>query len=344
MTKRLHLALLFLLLPILVFAKGNKEVTDFVQSGEKTIIDSLGRQVKIPDGKVIPASASAQMYIYAISPASLASSAIPWPEKESFYIKSEVSKLPVTGVYNFYSSTLDIKAIKKSDASFILIVDDKANMEPGIALQLDELERETGKSIAYICDDFGSIPSVVKTIGSIFSCEERAEEVASLAEKFISPVRLTRNTVSVYYSTSVDGLTPVSPSYPESALINYMGLLNVVPKSFSGSYTIEEIVELGADKILLSNEKAYDEITTNPEWQKVEAVRNKEVYLVPVLPYNIISNPNSIQRLLGLEWLRMICYDAFSPEEMESLADEYLEKILGASLTPGQINDALYIH
>lgn len=349
MKKVLFFSLFFILSLSLAFSEGKKEVK--IQEVEtlskatfQSFTDSLGRIISLDSKvtRVIPGNMEAELFIYAIAPDKLVSISSPWPKGSEVFVDKNYLNLPVTGEYSFYSSSLNEKKIKKLNGSIIIILGQSEGISGGLSNSIDELSKKLDVPIVFIESTFETTTNTIKKLGVLLSEREKAETVAALSEKFLSPMKQTRNIVSVYYSDSIDGLTPVPSNSLKGEVISYIpGLINPVPEDFFGSYTLDDIVSLGVDKILLSNEKAYKSVTENEEWQKVNAVKDNEVYLVPSAPFNLLSEPASLQRILGLLWLRMVTYNSITEEELVYYATDYFEEVMHQNISVGQIENAL---
>jgi iron complex transport system substrate-binding protein len=66
---------------------------------------------------------------------------------------------------------------------------------------------------------------------------------------------------------------------------------------------VEAIRTLDPDVIILSDPAAKDLLATAP-WASLRAVRDGHGYLAPSVPFGWVEEPPSINRLLGVAWLR----------------------------------------
>lgn len=64
-----------------------------------------------------------------------------------------------------------------------------------------------------------------------------------------------------------------------------------------------EIAALDADYIILAD-PAAKRVLTSPAWSSLRAVRDGHAVIAPSVPFGWIEEPPSINRLLGLAWLR----------------------------------------
>ena len=77
-----------------------------------------------------------------------------------------------------------------------------------------------------------------------------------------------------------------------------------------------------SDVILLSTGGPYDTLTQG-EWAGLTAVQNGRYYEIPGLPYDWMSSPPSVNRVLGIWWLGNLLYPELYDYDMVQVAQEY---------------------
>ncbi len=311
----------------------------------KSFNDSVGRTVEVTGtfNKVIAGTPEAQLYIYAVAPEKLVGLSEKWPEGSEKFIKEEVLNLPVYGAYNFYADSLDQQAIKESGADLVLIVGEPGDMKEGIQNQLDMMQEYAKIPFIYVEDSFQTTANTLTKIGKLLSTEKEAESAAAYANEVLTPVNQSRQMFTVYYSGSSDGLTPVLPGTEDFEVFEYMGIANAVPEDFTGSYNFDGLKALNPEMIFLADKRAYEFATTNEDWKTIPAVQSGNIFFVPDAPYNLLSSPNSVQRLLGLQWLRLVTYGSLTPSEFMDTAASFYEDVMHVSLDNAVISSELNI-
>jgi iron complex transport system substrate-binding protein len=109
----------------------------------------------------------------------------------------------------------------------------------------------------------------------------------------------------VYYARGADGLLGTAPNTDVTAVFARLGWRVVVPDG-QGTFrpaTIEAIRTLDPDVIILSDPAAKSVLAT-PAWARLRAVHDAHAYVAPSEPFGWVEEPPSINRLLGLAWLR----------------------------------------
>lgn len=329
----------------MAFSEGVKENTStritVIRNGSLTMFtDDLGRTFNVPDGgflDVIAGTPAAQNYIYAINPDRLIGISAEWPKEAERLVKKDYREAAVYGIFDYYADGLEYDAIKASGADAVLIVGDKGSNSSGITAILDEKQEETGVPMIFIQDNFANIPSTINRIALIISSYQMREEQNELAEEFLLPLYKTKNIVSYYYSASGDGLTPYVENDNETAVMEYMGMKNVVAANAEVPMTAEDIANANPDIILLTDETAFMNMTQTDEFNQVRAVQEGNIYVVPNAPYNILSADAGAGRLLGLQWMRMLAFKNLTMDNVVDDADDFFEDFYHSNLSDMEI-------
>ena len=101
----------------------------------------------------------------------------------------------------------------------------------------------------------------------------------------------------------------------------------IIPEEVSNrgggtTVSLEEVYAVQPDVILLSTGGPYDTLTQG-EWAGLTAVQNGRYYEIPGLPYDWMSSPPSVNRVLGIWWLGNLLYPELYDYDMVQVAQEY---------------------
>ncbi len=96
---------------------------------------------------------------------------------------------------------------------------------------------------------------------------------------------------------------------------------------------IEAIRTLDPDILIFSDPAMRDGVVRTEAWRTVRAVREGNVHVAPALPFGWAEKPPSINRLLGLAWLR--------GHEPAALAATFSATAYGHALRPEQLDAVL---
>ena len=142
--------------------------------------------------------------------------------------------------------------------------------------------------------------------------------------------------VTVYYSSSADGLQAIPEGNFHGEVIEKIGAENAVKASLGASaaeISLEELYMSDPDVILLTEQDAYDEVTTSPLWSPLSAVINNRVYLIPSEPYPFIDNPPATNRIIGIYWLGNLLYPELYPINIIEETKEFYSLYYNHELT-----------
>jgi iron complex transport system substrate-binding protein len=67
--------------------------------------------------------------------------------------------------------------------------------------------------------------------------------------------------------------------------------------------TLEQVTAYNPDVILVQDNAFFEKVLKDPQWNKIKAVKQGRVYLIPKAPFNWFDRPPSFMRILGLQWL-----------------------------------------
>ena len=100
--------------------------------------------------------------------------------------------------------------------------------------------------------------------------------------------------------------------------------------------SLEEIYAVRPDVIVLAAGGPYDTLETG-EWSALEAVRDGAYYEIPNLPYDWMSSPPSVNRVLGVWWLGQLVYpELYDDYDMIDVAREFYRLFWNYDLTEAE--------
>ena len=316
-TRKPLMALVMMIAVIIpLAAAGAREEVETAAETAATVhyVDDLGREMDIPYPleRLSPSGNLAQMTMYALCPEKMVGLAKPLSKNAMDFMLDEIKDLPSFG--NFFASKGNINKeallMARPDA-FI----DVGEIKPNMAESFKSLEDQLGIPVIFIEGFLENIGDTIRELGRLTGLEERAEVLASYADRVvefaIEKRGMIETPVTAYYSSSPDGLDGFPTGSFHGEIVEFVGLENVVPEGFSAGgnkISIEQLLLWNPDIMLIQNEDAYRTITTDSRFSGLDAVKNDRVYLIPILPYPFLSNPPALNRLIGIFWLGKISY------------------------------------
>jgi len=262
------------------------------------VTDATGRQVTVPDqiAHVLPAGPPAAVLLAAIAPDQTMGFTARLSDAARAALPPELGKLPpvprLTGGQ-------DIEGLHPD------LIIDYGTVSPRYADLARETQQKTGIPTLLFNGALDQIPTVARTLGKILHQTERAENVARFAEAILAlPIPHDAHP-RVYYARGADGTLSAAPETDITAVFTRLGWQVVAPEG-TGTFraaTPQEIAALDPDIIILSDPAARNVLSAAP-WSGLRAVRDGRAYIAPSVPFGWIEEPPSINRLLGVAWLR----------------------------------------
>jgi iron complex transport system substrate-binding protein len=291
------------------------------------VTDATGRSVVIPDNphRVLPAGPPAEVLLAAIAPAQT----LGFPELPGEAARAALAlaanPLPaVPRLTGKQDRTADIRALHPD------LIIDYGTVSPRYQQLARQTQSETGIPTLLFDGVLDKIPRVAGDIGRILHQPAQAEAVARFAEAILALPIHANSHPRVVYARGADGLMVAAPDTDVTAIFHRLGWPVLAPDG-TGTFrpaSIEAIRQLDPDIIILSDPAAKPILATAP-WAGLRAVRDGHAYIAPSMPFGWVEQPPSINRLLGLAWLR-----GGDPLTLAALSNSI---VYGRSLTQDQL-------
>lgn len=318
----------------------------------KKVIDMAGREVPLPPeiNGIAATSPPVSMTLYMLAPDKM----LAWNSDQSGikYMPEKYRTLPVTGGW-FSTQTGNYETF--------------LSMSPDVVFEGFDYQSDPGTTIEERQQNMGSIPVVavmdardarnypasIEFLGKVLGAEEKANELISFYTRMYKVVNTTVAGIPesekkrVYYAEGPKGLqTDPSGSY-HSQLIDMCGGINVAngPINMGSGMTqvsMEEIIQWNPDIIIANNPQFYNGVYSDPLWQNITAVKNKEVYLTPSAPFNWFDRPPGTNTIIGIPWTAKVLYpERFQDLDISALTKEFYSDFYHYDLTDGEVNSIL---
>lgn len=308
-----------------------------------------GREVTIPTeiNTVLGTNPPITFATYMLSPDVLIGTN--WDFSKTKYMDAKYKSLPNVGGQQA-GNTLNYETFLSMNPDIILFA-----FAPGINpnTKIEDLEQKLYPiPVVAVSDatDVLSYSSEIEFLGQLFGKEEQAADLIryydELFQKVNSTVKKipTEERVRVYYAEGPDGLKTDPAGTACAQLITLCGGENVatVPAKGQGGMSpvsLESVVSWNPELILAGDSKFYDSIYTDPNWQDIDAVKNKRVYLIPNQPFGWIDRPPGVNRIIGIPWLAKVLYpDLFTDIDLPAYIKEFYSKFFHYYLTDDEVN------
>ena len=317
----------------------------------RSYTDDLGRAVELPDTieRVVPSGNLSQMILYSITPDKIVgwSSQLSGSAKEEYFTQDTVN-LPVFGTFYGKKANLNKEALMAAGPDLVIDMGEIKGSKESMIADLDSLQNDIVTPLIFIEAYLDNTPDVYRKLGTLLGAEERGESLASFAEGAIAMAGSAReqieDPVTVYYSSSPDGLEAIAEGNFHGEVIEKIGAKNVVPSAFGESnsaISMEQLYLWDPDVILLSDKEAYDKALSDDMWSMLRAVEEGRVYLVPSEPYSFIDSPPATNRIIGIYWLGNLLYPELYPVDIVEKTIEYYSLYYNYYLAEKHANEIL---
>ena len=248
------------------------------------------------------------------------------------YLDPRLIDLPTTGQMYGSKSTLNLESILTSGAQIVIDLGDKKD---NMAADLDALQRQIGMPVIFIEADLPHMAEAYRTLGNILSGKEaRGEELAAFVEETVSMAKENAlkiqdaERISVLYTSGSSGLNTNAKGSIQAQVLDLMGIENaavvedVSNKGGGNPINLEQLYRFDPDVILFTAGSTYSTAADDEAWQPLRAIEAGRYYEIPSMPYNWLSNPPSLNMLLGVWWLGNLLYPQYYAYDMVEKTQE----------------------
>ena len=352
MTKNTKLTALLLAMALLCGFGSSQTGYDPLAGVEtKTVTDSSGRSVEVPAEitRVAPSGSTAQMLLMPIAYDLLVGLSSSPSTAQRPYFPEEMWYLPTFGQFYGSKASLNMEALIAAQPQVIL---DLGDAKESIADDMDRIQKQTGIPTLFIEADLDDMAAAYRMLGSLLGRETEAEPLAAFIEETVAMAQANAAVIpegqrkTVLYGTGATGLACNAAGSSQADVIDLVGAVNaIVPEEVTNrgggtTVSLEEVYVCDPDVILLTAGGPYDEVQTN-EWSELTAVKNGAYYEIPNLPYNWMSSPPSVNRVLGVWWLGNLLYPALYDYDMTEVAQEFYRLFWHDDLSAEEAADML---
>jgi iron complex transport system substrate-binding protein len=266
------------------------------------VTDATGRQVHLADriARVLPAGPPAAVLLSALAPDLM----VGWPHPPSpaarTFLPDSLTALPVAPPVTGSPDATD--AIRASAPDVIL---DYGDVGPRYVQTAVNTQQNTGIPTLLLDGKLTMIPAVLRTLGNALHREDRAETLARLSEAILALPDTPAPRGTVVYARGADGLAVAAPGTGATEVFALLGWKVLAPDG-QGTFRharVEDILALDPDLLVFADPAMRATVGSEP-WRSLRAVREHHVLIAPSLPFGWVDGPPSINRLIGLMWLR----------------------------------------
>lgn len=241
---------------------------------------------------------------------------------------------------------------------FVVNVEELLKIQPDVVFQWnymeDEIEKMEAAGIKVVALQYGSqddLETWIRIIGKMFDKEERAEELIAYFHSSIKEVTDKTDTLTEDQIKNIlimsDNLK-VSGSGYSNFWVEWAGGANPA-KELSGeqlNVNMEQIYEWNPEIVFIGNftDLQPSDLVENKldgqDWSVVDAVKNKEVYKIPIGGYR--WDPPGVETPLMTKWVAKIQHpELFADMDMRTEVTEFYKEVYDFELTEEILDEIL---
>ena len=316
--------------------------------------DSCGRDVEIPEkiDRVAPSGAVSQMVLATIAPEKLVGLSATPSSSQIKYLPEYFIDLPTFGQFYGSKSTLNMESLIAAKPDITIDIGD---MKENHASDMNDIQKQTGVPTIFVETSIDKMADAYRTLGKLLNKEAQGNHLADFIDKTVSMAESNAAKIpkkqrkSVMYGTGSTGLACNASGSIQADVIDIIGAENAIKVSekelnnAGGGNTVsmEQVYNFQPDVIIFTAGGAYSTIANSKEWSQLSAVKNNDYYEIPGEPYNWMSGPPSVNRILGIWWLGNLVYPDIYDYDMREISKEFYSLFYNYELTDEEVDAML---
>jgi len=313
----------------------------------KTITDMLERTVEIPSKpqRVYAPAPYGSYALYAMDPSLLVGWIFSIKEEYLPYLHKRLETLPTIGRVFGAGQSANLEVLLSHHPDLILMW----SHQNEFTQKEEERLKLLNTPVIYAKEEsILEYPSVFRFLGKALDRQERGDALATYAENVFEKIKTTvaandpSKRPKVYYAEGLDGLATECDDSIHVELLKIAGDVNVHrchTSSHKGleKLSMETLLQYDPDVIFVQEKMFFDEIYQRPLWNNLKAVKKRQVYLVPRIPFNWFDRPPSFMRLLGIQWVMVHLYPDRYEMDIAEETQTFYKLFLGVALSKQQL-------
>lgn len=222
----------------------------------------------------------------------------------------------------------------------------------------DKLQSELGIPVVVIDNRLAELAKTYDFLGDLLQEKEQAKLLADYCRSTFAEIKAavgkipTEKRVRVYYAEGAKGLATDPAGTRHTEVLDFVGAVNVaqVPSKTGRGQTpvsLEQVRDWNPDVIIANRGKTddaksfLDYVLSDPEWNAINAVKERKVYDIPKQLYNWFDRPPSANRVIGVKWLAHLLYPDYVKIDMRSETKKFYKLFCHYNLTDQEVEDLL---
>ncbi|HWR02063.1 MAG TPA: ABC transporter substrate-binding protein [Chlorobaculum sp.] len=342
--------LLRIFLPLMLLLLGACSRNSKSHVDTREVVDMAGRRMAVPAViKKVYSTRPGSVVLYAVAPDLMVNRSLWMTDGSEKFMSEAYLKLP----FAEGSAEEIIKFHPDVIISFFTI-------NPKSIEEADRLSAKTGVPVFMVDMDIKRYTKSFAAMGDLLGRKEQTDRMISYVETWLNPVLDKAGQIPdsrkkrVYYAEGGMGLNTDPSGSFHSEVIDLVGGTNVAKvQLLSGkgmsAVSMEQILQWNPDVVIVWTGMG-PELTTlrnisgDPLWAKVPAVREHRIYQVPYQPFGWFDRPPGTNRILGAIWLANLLYPDVYHIDLERATKEYFSLFFHHDLSDAELREVLNPH
>ncbi len=323
-------------------------------SGEREVIDDVGRTVVIPAvdklERVYFTSPLPEIFCFTVAPDLLGGTCSTYDADQLEFLPPNMGSLINMGALS-NGGTIDREALIYNEIQVVFSISGTDLTDVNIS-DAEDLQKQTGIPVVLIDGSFNIISDSYRFLGECLGREERGNELGAYLEDIYARVSSAvsqvpeSERVTYYYAEGPEGLQ-TEPSASQHALAfleaggkNVVEGVGVTSGGGMSDVSLESVV-LWDPEVIISWDfeirgGAEKIIRTSSNWESIKAVRDGRVYAMPNLPFAWCDRPPGVNRFIGLQWLANLFYPDYYDVDMIEVTRDFYSTCYWCDITEEQ--------
>lgn len=337
--------LLRLLLPVMLLLLGACSKNSKSHVDTREVVDMAGRRMAVPLViKKVYSTRPGSVVLYAVAPDLMVNRSLWMTDGSEKFMSEAYLKLPFADG----SAEEIIKFHPDVIISYF-------NINPRSIEEADRLSAKTGVPVFMVDMDMKRYQKAFAAMGELLGRKEQTDRMSRYVETWLNPVFDKAGKISdsakkrIYYAEGNMGLNTDPSGSFHSEVIDLVGGVNVAKvqllsgKGMSG-VSMEQILQWNPDVVIVWTGMGpalttYRNISNDPLWAKLPAVREHRIYQVPCQPFGWFDRPPGTNRILGALWLANLLYPEVYHIDLERATREYFSLFFHRDLSDAELRE-----
>lgn len=297
--------------------------------------------------RVFAAGFPAAVLVYCLVPHKLLGWPVPLQEQAPALLAPAQQSLTVLGRLSGRGSTVPLERLMLLQPDLVV---DAGSVNETYRSMAERVAQQTGIPYVLIDGRLAESAQQLREAGRLLGAGERAEQLASYAEDTLAlaaqqrSVRSEQQRPRVYLARSADGLETGLGGAIHAEAVELVGGRNVAADLGRGGLArvaLEQVLDWNPDFVLTHNAQFYERAQQSLLWQRLPAVREGRLHLVPSLPFGWLDSPPGVNRLLGVRWLLSLFYDDDKSTDLLAATQHFFQLFYSSSPDRGTLEHLL---